>query len=99
MTGGQDVSVVATATPGPDGIAPVPAGANPRLIVLDPGHGGSDTGAIRNGLVEKNLALDIAMRLRTLLVARGWLVKMTHETDADVYGPNASDINELQARV
>ena len=99
MTGGQDVAVVAPATPLPPGAVPAPAGANPRLIVLDPGHGGSDTGAMRNGIVEKDVTLDITMRLRTLLVARGWLVKLTRETDKDVYGPNASDVNELQARV
>ncbi|MBV8150826.1 MAG: N-acetylmuramoyl-L-alanine amidase, partial [Candidatus Eremiobacteraeota bacterium] len=71
---------------------------NPRLIVLDPGHGGSDTGAMRNGLVEKDLVLDIAQRLEALLVGRGWTVKMTREADVDVYGPNAADVAELQAR-
>jgi N-acetylmuramoyl-L-alanine amidase len=101
-TGGDNVAVVPTATPG--GIAPPPGaipppGSNPRLIVIDPGHGGSDFGSMHNGLVEKDITLDIALRLRTLLVARGWTVKMTRETDRDVYGPNASDVDELQARV
>ncbi len=79
--------------------ANAPAGANPRLIVLDPGHGGSDTGTAHSGLVEKTICMDIANRLRSLLVAQGWIVKMTRTDDSDVYGPNASDINELQARV
>jgi len=89
----------------PASVTPVPsdwkfgAATNPRLIVIDPGHGGSDTGAMRNGLVEKDLTLDIAMRLRTLLIARGWLVKMTRDRDVDVAAPNASDVAELQARV
>ena len=79
--------------------APPPAsGTNGRLIVLDPGHGGSDTGAMHNGLVEKNLTLDISKRLRTLLIARGWLVKMTRDTDTDVFAPNDSAHDELQAR-
>ncbi|UTR13613.1 N-acetylmuramoyl-L-alanine amidase [Salipaludibacillus sp. LMS25] len=36
-------------------------------IFIDPGHGGSDSGAIGNGLVEKEIVLDIATRLRALL--------------------------------
>jgi len=103
-TGGDNVAVAATASPLPAEMAPPPGaipppGSNPKLIVIDPGHGGSDTGSMHNGLVEKNLTLDIALRLRTLLVARGWTVQMTRDTDRDVYGPNASDVDELQARV
>ena len=103
-TGGDNVAVAATATPFPAGMTPPPGaipppGSNPKLIVIDPGHGGSDTGSMHNGLVEKTLTLDIALRLRTLLVARGWTVQLTRDTDRDVYGPNASDVNELQARV
>lgn len=37
-------------------------------LYLDPGHGGSDPGAVGNGLQEKNLTLDIALRIRDLLV-------------------------------
>jgi len=36
--------------------------------------------------------------LRALLVARGWQVKMTRDSDVDVFGPNASAHDELQAR-
>jgi N-acetylmuramoyl-L-alanine amidase len=57
---------------------------NPRLIVIDPGHGGDDRGAIHAGVAEAVLALDMAKRLRTLLIARGWEVKMTRTTDHDV---------------
>jgi N-acetylmuramoyl-L-alanine amidase CwlD len=71
---------------------------NPRLIVIDPGHGGSDAGAMHNGLVEKDLNLDISRRLRAILIARGWQVKMTRDTDVDVYEPNDSARDELQAR-
>ncbi|HEV3153542.1 MAG TPA: N-acetylmuramoyl-L-alanine amidase [Candidatus Baltobacteraceae bacterium] len=72
--------------------------ANPRLIVIDPGHGGSDTGAIRGDLVEKSLNLDMSKRLRDILVARGWDVIMTREDDRDVYAANDSAQEELQAR-
>ncbi|MDP9111245.1 MAG: N-acetylmuramoyl-L-alanine amidase family protein [Candidatus Eremiobacteraeota bacterium] len=99
-------SAVADATPTPsDGswkFTPTPsatyAAQNPRLIVIDPGHGGTDPGTVRGGSSEKALALDMSRRLRDVLVARGWQVIMTHETDRDVYGPNASDRAELQAR-
>lgn len=74
------------------------ASGNNRLIVIDPGHGGSDSGAQHNNLTEKVLTLDIARRLRTLLIARGWQVKMTRDSDVDVYQPNDSAHDELQAR-
>ncbi|MDQ2681654.1 MAG: N-acetylmuramoyl-L-alanine amidase, partial [Candidatus Eremiobacteraeota bacterium] len=72
--------------------------ANPKLIVIDPGHGGSDAGAVRNGVSEKSLSLDMATRLRDDLISRGWQVRMTRATDVDVYQPNDSAHDELQAR-
>ncbi len=71
---------------------------NPRLIVIDPGHGGSDRGSSRHGVDEAYLALDVSKRLRDILVARGWQVRMTHDADVDVYQPNDSAHDELQAR-
>lgn len=56
--------------------------AGSRVVVLDPGHGGQDTGARgARGLEEKRVALDIARRLRTHLVAAGVKVYMTRESD------------------
>jgi N-acetylmuramoyl-L-alanine amidase len=72
---------------------------NPRLIVLDPGHGGSDRGTVHGGVAEADLTLDMAKRLRDILIARGWEVKMTRDADVDVYAPNDSAHDELQARV
>ncbi len=104
VTPGGTLAVTPPDAPAPP---PFPGGAiggpgynapNPKLIVIDPGHGGSDPGAQHFGLSEKTLTLDIAKRLRDLLVARGWTVKMTRETDEDVFGPNASAVDELQAR-
>ncbi|MGA8662895.1 MAG: N-acetylmuramoyl-L-alanine amidase, partial [Candidatus Cybelea sp.] len=46
--------------------------SNPRLIVIDPGHGGSDVGTMHGGLSEKELTLDMAKRLRAILIGRGW---------------------------
>jgi N-acetylmuramoyl-L-alanine amidase len=71
---------------------------NPRLIVIDPGHGGSDVGTMHGGVSEAQLTLDMAKRLRAILIDRGWEVKMTREADVDVYAPNDSAHDELQAR-
>lgn len=51
------------------------------LVCLDPGHGGNDTGALENGVVEKDINLEIALRTRRLLESRGYRVIMTRETD------------------
>jgi N-acetylmuramoyl-L-alanine amidase len=53
---------------------------------------------MHNGLTEASLNLDISKRLQALLIAHGWLVKMTRESDVDVYQPNDSAHDELQAR-
>jgi len=53
-----------------------------KKIVLDPGHGGSDPGAVISDLNEKTLNLDIAKRLQTLLEADGRFdVIMTRTSD------------------
>jgi len=72
--------------------------ANPRLIVIDPGHGGADAGSIHGGMIEKVINLDISERLRDILAARGWQVVMTRTTDSDVGTPGDSDAHMLQAR-
>ena len=75
-------------------------GIKGKIITLDPGHGGSDPGAIgASGLKEKQITLEISMRVKELLEKEGAKVYMTRTTDKDVYGPNASDRAELQARV
>lgn len=57
------------------------------VIVVDPGHGGHDNGATRNGLVEKQLTLDTALRLERMLQKRGFTVVMTRRDDrfVDLY--------------
>ena len=75
-------------------------GINGKIIVLDPGHGGSDPGAIGpTGLQEKQVTLPIAEYLKSILEAKGAKVILTRTTDVDVYGPHASGVDELQARV
>jgi N-acetylmuramoyl-L-alanine amidase len=57
-----------------------------RTIVLDPGHGGKDSGAksIFNNAFEKDYTLDWALRLSRLLVTNGWKVLLTRSSDTDV---------------
>lgn len=75
-------------------------GLQGRRIVLDPGHGGSDSGAHGpHGLLEKDVTLAISRKVQEILTDSGAIVTMTRNTDVDVYGPLASDRNELQARV
>jgi len=71
-----------------------------KVIVVDPGHGGSDTGAIgSDNTAEKNVTLIIARDLRKLLSDGGATVIMTRTSDRDVAYDGALDVEELQARV
>lgn len=71
-----------------------------KIITIDPGHGGSDSGAIGpNGYTEKEGAFAISQKVASILNQSGAKVVMTRDSDVDVYGPNASARNELQARV
>ncbi len=52
-----------------------------RTIMIDPGHGKRDSGAVGARFKEKNLVLQISNRLKTLLQAKGFKVLMTRTTD------------------
>lgn len=71
-----------------------------KIITIDPGHGGSDSGAVGpNGYTEKEGTFAISQKVASILNQSGAKVVMTRDSDVDVYGPNASARNELQARV
>lgn len=53
-------------------------------IWIDAGHGGVQPGIVALGRLEKNLTLDISLKLATLLQAAGHTVGMTRTTDIDV---------------
>ena len=65
---------------------PTDSGIKIKTIVLDPGHGGKDPGAIGiSGLTEKEVSLDIAFRLRDLIQKElGKSVIMTRDSDTYV---------------
>jgi N-acetylmuramoyl-L-alanine amidase len=58
-----------------------PVDGNLPVIVVDAGHGGHDSGALGNGLCEKQLTLDTALRLEKRLRQRGFRVVLTRNDD------------------
>lgn len=84
--------------------SPVNGAANTArvpLILIDAGHGGEDGGASGvGGLVEKELNLDIALRLRDTLRLMGFRVRMTRETDVSLHtGEGKRKRSDLQTRL
>ena len=55
------------------------------VIVIDAGHGGEDGGASANGLLEKDINLSIALKLRDILTAGGYKTVMVREEYVSVY--------------
>jgi N-acetylmuramoyl-L-alanine amidase len=70
-----------------------PTPFNRNIVVLDPAHGDGDTGSrINDQLVEKDITLALAFRLRSLLSARILSVEMTRDNDASATpGPLSLD--------
>ena len=71
-----------------------PAAPALRVIVIDAGHGGEDTGTQNKTfkLDEKAFTLDVAMRLRTLLIQQGYKVVMTRTDDRYIGLPRRAEI-------
>ena len=93
-------NVVVTPLPSPSNTT-VPSGKNlqGKVIVLDPGHGGSNPGAVQNNSRESDNNLAVALKLRSKLVNEGAKVIMTRETDRTVAAEGSSLKEELQERV
>ena len=67
-------------------LAMAPSSAGKKIVVIDPGHGGVDSGTNGvNGLMEKDLVLAEGLRLAQVLKARGYSVHMTR--DKDIFVP------------
>ncbi|MDP4127574.1 MAG: N-acetylmuramoyl-L-alanine amidase [Bacillota bacterium] len=58
-----------------------------KVIVIDPGHGGADPGAQSSGIKEKDINLDISLRLRKVLESKDCNVILTREVDKDFFLP------------
>ena len=63
-------------------------------VVLDPGHGGTDYGAIREGINEKDITLDITQRVASILKSKGYKVSMTRTEDIYLGLQDRCDITE-----
>jgi N-acetylmuramoyl-L-alanine amidase len=66
----------------------------PKLIVIDAGHGGIDPGTQNEKLKlnEKTFTLDVSLRLAKLLEARGWRVALVREKDVEVSKDKKADL-------
>ena len=56
-----------------------------RIIVIDPGHGGVDSGAMLNNIEEKNITMEIALRLAEIISSNGGIALLTRDGDIDDY--------------
>jgi len=66
-----------------------------KLILIDPGHGGIDGGAVsKRGTVEKDLNLQISKKVKTALTNLGYQVIMTREDDSGLYENNGTIRNK-----
>jgi N-acetylmuramoyl-L-alanine amidase len=86
----QALSVAAQTSPAPQQEPPPTAPALPQapapagpVIVLDPGHGGTDSGARGETVVEKDVVLQIARTVRAELERQGYRVIMTRNDDSN----------------
>lgn len=69
--------------------------SKPATIVIDPGHGGHDSGAVaHNGLQEKHVTLSIALKIREILEEKGYKVLMTRSKDNFVTLDDRVDLGE-----
>jgi len=86
--GTAPVPPVVSVSPPDGGLLPAPVTASlaGKLVVVDPGHGGRDTGAIdkfrSNSVYEKDIALAIGRRVRNVLTQNGATVLMTRADDS-----------------
>ena len=74
-----------------------------KTILIDAGHGGFDAGASGNGVEEKKINLEVALKLRDIISENGGKVIMTRETDCSTADENrkkgtSAKISDLQRR-
>ena len=68
------------------------------LVVIDAGHGGTDSGAVSGSRIEKNINLSIALKTESELKTRGYTVKMVRTNDSTItLNDRAKFANDLGA--
>lgn len=72
------------------------------IIVIDPGHGGIDGGTNKDGVLEKDINLDISKKLKAILEQKGYTIIMTREEDVSLESLDKSrksrHVRDLNAR-
>lgn len=70
-----------------------------KKVFIDPGHGGNDSGAVGvNGLLEKNINLEVSKKVASLLKKQGLEVKLSRENDTTLsLKQRTSSANEWKA--
>lgn len=58
-----------------------------KILVVDPGHGGYDPGAVKGGVYEKNINYKISMKLKKALEEKGAMVILTRDSDYNLAVP------------
>ena len=71
-----------------------PSSVVAKKIVIDPGHGGTDCGATRNNIYEKDIVLDISKRVVSMLQKKGYDVYVTRSSDETVSLQDRVEISE-----
>ena len=71
-------------------------GSVKNKIVLDAGHGGTDYGAIREGINEKDITLDVTQRVASILKSKGYKVALTRSEDVYVSLEDRVDFSEKE---
>ena len=73
---------------------PVKKNAIKNKVVLDAGHGGTDYGAIREGINEKDITLDVTQRVDAILRSKGYKTALTRKNDVFVSLEDRVNISE-----
>ncbi len=78
----------------------VHAQSGPFVVLLDPAHGGSDTGVVYNSLYEKDLTLKLARLIREEAKKVGDIrIHLTRDSDADMsFGERVQSVHAINAR-
>lgn len=102
QTTGQQQSPSPPAPPRAPTAVPAPARVyQGPIIVIDPAHGGTDTGARgESGAIEKDLVLDYGRMLRSELESQGWRVVLTRDDDSNPsYADRAAMANAYRGAI
>lgn len=68
-----------------------------RIIGIDPGHGGVDPGAVsKAGIMEDDINLKIALKLKRFIEQSGGIAIMTREEDKGLYTSNSKTLREMK---